>query len=59
MKLLPFLLVACAVGLLVVQARTAPDEGPSLEVKAAFVKKCVRNLTKAACDAPPEARATH
>jgi hypothetical protein len=58
MKLLTVLLAACAIGIVVVQARTAPDDGVSTEAKAAFVKKCVRNVTPAACNAPPQARTT-
>jgi hypothetical protein len=59
MRFLPILLAAFAVGVLVFQARSAPDDGPSVEAKSAFVKKCFRDRTKAACDAPPQARLTH
>ena len=39
------------------QANTpAPGGEPTREAKAAFLKKCFRDRTPAACTAPPEAR---
>ena len=36
--------------------RPAPGGEPTREAKAAFLKKCFRDRTPAACTAPPEAR---
>jgi hypothetical protein len=57
-KLLTIIVAACALGgLLPAQAKASPPEKKvSEEAKAAFLKKCLRNVTKKACDAPPEAR---
>ncbi|MBL0392568.1 hypothetical protein JJ685_15620 [Ramlibacter monticola] len=38
-------------------AAPAPRAEASDTPKAAFIKKCVRDQTKRACTAPPEARA--
>ena len=34
----------------------APQDQVSYSAKADFIKKCFRDRTKAACEAPPEAR---
>jgi hypothetical protein len=53
-KLLAILIAACALS---VQAAPAPPgQKVSYEAKAAFIKKCFRDRTKSACEAPPEAR---
>ena len=38
-------LVTAALGVLVVQARSAPGDGVPLEAKTAFLKKCFRDRT--------------
>lgn len=54
MKLPVILIAACAVS--AQAAPSPPDRKVSHEAKAAFLKKCFRDRTKQACEAPPEAR---
>jgi hypothetical protein len=57
MKVLVTLAAAWALGAVAAQAALpAPDRQVSAQAKAAFIKKCFRDRTKQACDAPPQAR---
>ena len=55
------LLGVIAVAVLAVPALHIATPAPRVEAndtpKAAFLKKCIRDVTKRACTAPPEARA--
>ena len=56
MNYLVLVLVTAALGVLVVQARSAPGDGVPVEAKTAFLKKCFRDRTGTACEAPAAAR---
>ena len=56
-KLIPLLIALCCTGTGVQAAPAAPQPRASDSARMVFLKKCLREVTKESCTAPPEARA--
>jgi hypothetical protein len=50
------LVASMAMSAQTVKTDSADGKQPTREAKAKFLKKCIRNITPAACNAPAEAR---